>query len=198
MSPMTSPTNMPSTPINPQVQHYMLSQYPPHPQPLHSPHMVPPMPIYSEVHHILPQYPHPSYQQFPHPQPPHQQLTVINHHYYIHPQPFIQHGQMPNMLVQQSSFPYSLHGHNQIMPTPLLHPASDPNVDLSLTIPKERLILTQDETSQPPNPSYQPSKFQLNIRYLGEGCTLLVLEGLILTLTYIFWNLRCSTTVAVV
>jgi len=181
---MTSPTNMPSTPINPQVQHYMLPQYPPHPQPPHSPHMVPPVPIYSEVHHILPQYPHPSYQQLPHPQPPHQQLTVINHHYYIHPQPSIQHGQMPNMPVQQPSFHYPLHGHNQIMPTPLLHPASDPNVDLSLTIPKERLILTQDETSQPPNQSPQPSKFQLNnIKYLGEGeGLLLVLEGLLLIL----------------
>uniref|UniRef100_A0A915MKI1 Uncharacterized protein n=1 Tax=Meloidogyne javanica TaxID=6303 RepID=A0A915MKI1_MELJA len=161
MSPMTS-TNMPSTPINPQVQHYMLPQYPPHPQPPHSPHMVPPMPIYSEVHHILPQYPHPSYQQLPHPQPPHQQLTVINHHYYIHPQPFIQHGQMTNMPVQQPSFHYPLHGHNQIMPTPLLHPASDPNVDLI---------------------------------FGGGGGTLTGTGGTPTDLTYIFWNLRCSTTV---
>ncbi|CAK5036079.1 unnamed protein product [Meloidogyne enterolobii] len=171
VSPMTSPSNMPSTPINPQVQHYMLQQYP-HQEPPYSPHMVPPMPVYSEVHHhILPQYTHPSYphpQQLPHPQyPPHQhppQLTVINHHYHIHPQPVIQvPGQMPNMPVQQQQpFHYPLHGHSQIMPTPLLYPVSDPNVDLSLTIPKERLILTQDETSQPPNLSHRPGKFQLN------------------------------------
>nr|CAD2168277.1 unnamed protein product [Meloidogyne enterolobii] len=166
MSPMTSPANMHPTPIYSQVQHYMLPQYP-HQEPPYSPHMVPPMPIYSEVHHhILPQYTHPSYphQQHPHQQHPPHQVTVINHHYHIHPQPFIQvPGQMPNMPVQQSSFPYPLHGHNQIMPTPLLYPASDPNVDLSLTIPKERLILTQDETSQPPNLSRHPGNNRPNI-----------------------------------